>query len=157
MERSFSQTFESLRHQQNQLYSELLFTAENLLLYASSWQNDEQQQHLHLFTDTPQLTQAVWRNDSDSQHHHTTVGITVFEDGLIIGVRGEEPSKPQQHVTVGPHYANYSETGTTRPGIYERPLDSEHLMLFSDSFASTTARLGLTGLVKSEREVARAA
>lgn len=151
MEQSFPRKFELLRqNQQTQPYDELFSAAEKLLLYASQ-QDSSPWSQLKLFSDTPKITQAVWEADGN-KYHHDSLGITVFHDGLLVGIHAKDPVEPRRHAAIGYHYANYSEHVATRPNIYERQLDDEHLALFTYHFEEMVARLGLEGVIKGHKD-----
>lgn len=152
MERSFSRTLESLRHQQDQSYGELLFTAESLLMYATQQLDSGHKDRLRLFANTPQLIQAVWEGESSNLYHQDRISVTVLENGLTMGVCTKDPSEPHRHIAIGADYARYGEFRVTRSGILEQPLTDEHLTVFSHHFETMTGLLGLTRVIKENRK-----
>lgn len=145
MEQHLSRTLEQLRHRHE---ADSLFSAiERLLIYA-----EQPTETLHLFNNSPNLTQAVWKGEQTSSiYHRDTLSLSIFKDGLIVGIHPVETSQPRRHVVVGLDYANYSEYAVTRTGSYDHALDTEHLERFSEHFELMTARLGLANIASMRK------
>ncbi len=144
----YPRTIEQLRIRHG--IDELLFAVESLLGHAA--QSSESDDTLHIFTSTPKFTQAVWKGDTVEEYHRTMLGISVFEDGLIVGLHPKEASEPRRHISVGINYANYSEYRPLRPGILETHLQNEQVTLFSQHFDNITAQLGIAHVISARKQ-----
>lgn len=147
MEQHFPQTLEQLRrcHEIDGLFH----AVQNLLVHAAHPQPPET---LHLFSTSPSLTQAIWKGEQTaSAHHRDTLGLSLFKDGLILGIHPSDPTQLRRNVAIGLEYANYSEYAVTRTGSYDHILDAEHLAQFSEHFESITARLGLANIASQQK------